>query len=137
MVVRENRGSALMLALVMLTVLAISSSAFYSYLHVTLKRGHAEERKQVCLYIAEGGIDKAIVMLRRQGSSYSGEAGTPLGEGSFTVSVGSGGDPGDYEVDSVGRITDDGHVLHEVRLKAKLGLDAAGNVRNLRWTIVR
>lgn len=131
-----DAGMALFLVIGFLAVLMIGSAAFFSLMNHTMSRAHTGERRQVCLNLAEGGVDKALAELCARPDSYTGEKETPLGEGAFTVEVRPGEGPGAYHVVSTGFLRAGKYTLAEARVAADVVL-AGGRVQALRWTEVR
>ncbi len=82
-----EQGSALITALIFITILGMLASAFLYNILATNSSFKRTSNLQVAFNLAEAGIDKAIAELSRSSSTYSGEEDTPLGEGTFSVSV--------------------------------------------------
>ena len=62
---RDEKGSALFLALAYLTAMTILVSVAFSAVHQSMKGRLASERHMVALAIAEGGLEKALWELDR------------------------------------------------------------------------
>jgi hypothetical protein len=136
--IRRNasEGSALILALVYLFAITLFATSFITLLHQTMSHMTREERTQVCINIAEGGLDKAIVELQARGDEYQGERGTSLGEGRFTIEVIKESD-GAYRVVSEAQLDGRAAKGAHVRLEARARLAADGGVKELRWLEVK
>ncbi len=82
----KQSGQLIIIAIVFSAVLLTLVASMVSYSVVDVKGSRTSYYQTQALQLAEAGIDKAIYELN-QSSSYSGEANTTLGEGTFTVSV--------------------------------------------------
>jgi hypothetical protein len=132
----SQSGSALFVVIGYLAVIMILSGAFFTLLHVTMRHGNASQWRQVCLDMAEGGLDKALAELREDRDAYRGEAGTALGDGEFSVEVTPQGRDG-YRIVSIGCIRYKQFVSNQARITADLTLGRNGNIDNLRWLEVK
>ncbi|MDZ4861185.1 MAG: hypothetical protein SGI88_19610 [Candidatus Hydrogenedentes bacterium] len=83
---RNDRGSALLVALVLTIILTSLVGGFIMMLNTSMSASNRAARMQVSMQLAEAGIDKAVAMLRSD-IAYAGERDTPLGEGAFSVEV--------------------------------------------------
>jgi len=135
--VREKGGSALLITVGYLAAMTIFASTFLAFLNRTASNRHQAELKQICLNIAEGGVDKALAELRVRGSDYRGETNTSLGKGRFTVEVKPAAGAGAYAIVSTGEIPDGKRVVSSVRIVAEVTLSSDGTVRELRWSEVK
>ncbi len=84
-----NRGTALLLVMGLLAVVTISVGSFLSLLHASVDYTRREEARTRAVHAAEAGLEKAVAELCA-GRSYTGETGTPVGDGTFSVSVAPG-----------------------------------------------
>ncbi len=134
---RAKDGSALLITVGYLAAMTIFASAFLAYLHRTASNRHDAELKQLCLNIAEGGVDKALAELRAQGSAYRGEKDTLLGKGKFTVQVKPAGGAEAYAIVSTGEIRDGDFLVSSVRIRAEVTLSSDRTVQQLRWSEVK
>ena len=82
-----QRGSAMIVVVVYLAIMTTFASAFFVALHRTIDQTGRRERQEMCMHIAEGGIEKAIAELQHNAEAYSGERDTSLGEGVFTTEI--------------------------------------------------
>lgn len=82
-----EQGSALLAAIIFIVALGTLASAFLYNILATNSSFKRTSNLQVAFNLAEAGIDKALAELSRSPSLYSGEEDTPLGEGTFSVSV--------------------------------------------------
>jgi len=122
---------ALLVVLGFLAVLMIGSSAMFAYLNRTMSRSMAIENRQVCLNLAEAGMQKALAEFGAGRSHYAGEEGTALGDGTFSVAIAPGEASGKYRVTATGaRNTAKATVIADIRV-------AGGEVRVERWQEVR
>jgi len=133
---QSQRGSALFVVMGYLAVIMIMSGAFFALLHVTLRHGNAAQWRQVCLNVAEGGMDKALAELRVNRDAYRGEARTAVGDGEFSVEVTPQGRDG-YRIVSTGCLRYDRFVSAQARITAEVTLGRNGNIDNLRWLEVK
>ena len=83
---KKQRGQIIIIALLFMAILLFSSASLVGYA-VLQKEGEAQAiRSDQGLFLAEGGIDKAIYQLN-QNSTYSGETGISLGAGQIDIAV--------------------------------------------------
>lgn len=129
----NDEGMALYLVIGFLAALMIASGAFFTLLHRTMDHARAVDRHQVCIHIAEGGLDKALAELRARPGSYHGEEETALGQGLFTVEVEPPQPSGTYRVASTGFLRDGPVVLARARVAATIAVAADGAVAVLEW----
>lgn len=125
----RNEGMALILALGVMTALAIIATALVTSFHRSLDRAHRQELNVQCLYLAEAGVEKALAELTRADQIYRGEDRTPLGEGSFSVEVTSP-KPQWFTIVSSGRLLD-GSVRSRIVVDAELV--PGGSIQVRRW----
>jgi len=135
--VGTRSGSALVVTVVYLAVMTLFASTFIGYLNRTISSAGRAERKQVCIAIAEGGIDKAMAELRVRPDEYRGESNTPLGKGRFSVEVVPGVGAGEYTITSTARMLDGTAVIERARVVAETALTSSGSIRTLRWSEVK
>jgi len=132
----NQRGAALILALLLVAIMGIGCTAVWRYLHTTLSETRRYERTETVQHLAEGGLEKAVAELRAAGGRYRGEEHTPLGAGRFSVAVQpEEGKPGTYRLLSVGELEDGGHVFARRVLEADLQLTPDGEVQAFYWRI--
>jgi len=134
--VKANEGTALMITVGYLAAMTIFASTFLGFLNRTASNRNSVERQQICLNIAEGGVDKALAELRTSPKDYRGENNTPLGAGRFSVQVETSDEAGTYRVVSTGELFDGTFVVSSVRIIAEVTLSPNGTVRELRWSEV-
>lgn len=124
------RGSALLIAIVLVAALSIGAAAVIRLTHITLRESGKDAKTEVARQLAEAGIDKAVAMLRVN-PAYAGEEPTPLGAGRFTVSVQRDGAA--FTISSLGEAVFQEEVKHRAALDARLELGVSGEVRTLTW----
>jgi len=134
---RAKEGTALLLTVGYLAAMTIFASTFLGFLNRTLSNRTSVERQQICLNIAEGGVDKALAELRVRPNDYRGEKETPLGAGRFSVEVKPGDGTGAYLIVSTGELGEGELVVSRVQVVAEMTLSATGTVRELRWSEVK
>lgn len=83
-----NRGSVLLLVLVVSGIIMTITAGFLNYFTGAVHTERYAFASARALALAEAGIDKAIYELNKD-AGYSGEVDTLLGDGSFSVSVAS------------------------------------------------
>lgn len=98
----NNRGAALLIALMMVGVLSVGAAALWQHLHYNLESGKRSEFSDAAQYLAEAGLEQAIAQLRTMPAEYRGEQSTPLGGGNFSVTVLPQNTPGAYRIESTG-----------------------------------
>lgn len=122
--IRNNeRGMTLIFIvfiLIVLSVVGITLVSISRHETKTIISGGFLDR---ALYIADGGIEKAINEIKAD-TSYGGETGTPLGEGVFTTSVSVVG-VRRYEITSTGYIPNATNPRGERTIKAVVDISAA------------
>ena len=130
---KRQRGSVLLMAVMVVAAMSIGGAALWRYLHVTLEQERRLENNDTCLHLAEAGLDRAVAMLRVQPGSYTGEERVPLGEGQYSVEVIREAAAGQYRLVSKGVLADGGAVRAQKTLEAPLKLSAAGEVLEYYW----
>lgn len=124
------RGSALLIAIVLVAALSIGAAAVVRLTHLTLRESGKDAKTEVARQLAEAGIEKAVATLRAN-PAYTGEERTPLGAGRFTVAVRRDGEA--FAISSVGEVVFHEEVKHRAALGARLVLDVSGMVRSFTW----
>lgn len=82
------RGSILVYSLIMSGLIMLLVTSFFGYFGSSVGAERSALAGAQAQALAEAGMDEAVYQLN-QNSNYSGETGTPLGNGVFTVSVSS------------------------------------------------
>ena len=82
----HKNGTAIIVAMTFIAIIALLATATISYLAVGLKTTKLSIRKQKTLNIAEAGIEKAIAELRKN-PDFQGEQNIPFDLGTFTTSI--------------------------------------------------
>ena len=121
--VQDDRGSALLLAIVFVLIVSAMASAFLALLHMTMTSANRGGHRQECEYLAAGGIEKAMAVLR-ENPAYTGESDTPLGGGVFSVTVAKSDVPNRFQVSAIAH--QEPHPYQHVRVDAVVDLTAAG-----------
>ena len=134
---QANEGTALLITVGYLAAMTIFASTFLGFLNRTASNRNSIERRQICLNIAEGGVDKALAELRTNPNGYRGEKNTSLGAGRFSVEVKRGGEAGTYIILATGELADGGPVLSRARIIAEVTLSSTGTVHELHWSEVK
>jgi hypothetical protein len=84
--IRRSRGYILLLALVFAGIFATVSTALVGFVLSYSRAERATVLSAQALAIAEGALNKSIARMNED-PSYTGEIGTPLGNGTFTIAV--------------------------------------------------
>lgn len=85
--IRNEKGTAILVALSFLAVLMIMTSVFMSNLIASSNFESSLEARTKSFYIAEAGLNHAIWKLSELGEEYEGESGVAFEEGSFDITV--------------------------------------------------
>jgi len=103
--IKDEKGIALVMALILLAVLSILAVAMVSLGRYETNFLIKERLSDSALYIADGGVEYAINELQKD-TSYRGPTTYSVGNaGQFTVSVSTNGQPANYyEITSVGYV---------------------------------
>lgn len=119
----RHRGYVLILTVVFFGILFLVSAAYLNSITATSKSVRGDVARAQALSLAEAGMDKAINQLN-QGSSYSGESDTALGNGTFTVSV-SSIDSKTKRITATGYIPDSASWIARKTIQANVGINGA------------
>ncbi len=130
---RTNSGTALLIAIGYVAILSIISSTFVVYLNRSISRTSVQERTVLARNLAEAGIDKALAELKSGNAAYTGETNTPLGQGTFSVSVTRGALQGEYIIESTGSILGGPITVATSRVKVRAVISPSGGIRKLAW----
>ena len=104
--IKDEKGIALVLALVLLVVLSVLALAMVFLSRYETRFLVKERQSDAALYIADGGVEYAIYELQKGSSTYRGPTTDFIGNGGqFSVSVSTQGQPADFYV-----ITSTGYV---------------------------
>lgn len=128
---RSNEGTAMILVVAILMIMMIGSSAFLYYFNRTQDRSRNSERHQMCLNLAEGGIDKAAAQLAA-GSIPPGKQEMALDDGEISIETQPAPETGEYLVTSTALMRGGSIVQTKARVEARL-LVSGGKVRTLEW----
>ena len=82
----RQSGFVVLLALIFLGITMAAAAALFSYTTLNLRGSRLYYAETQALYLAQAGVDKAIDQLNQNGG-YTGESGTILIPGEFSVSV--------------------------------------------------
>ncbi len=130
---RNERGAAIILAVILVAVMSIGVSAVWKYLHVTLGEEKRMENAEAALHLAEAGLEKAVAELRVRPDGYRGEIGTPLGAGRFSVEVRPGTVRANYQIVSRGEAGEGRFIRARKTLVAEVALSSSNEVRRFHW----
>ena len=125
---RNQEGSVLFLALVLVVAISAGASLAWMRMHQEMDRQRELRHGVAAQWIAEGGIQYALHALRED-PSFRGVEQQALGDGFFRVSVTPEGEG--YEVESSAWLEERGPKPFAVYVMATLVKDASGN-----WVVV-
>lgn len=135
---RQNqRGTALMFALMVMAILSIGTSVLWSQIHSQLAQQQQSWRKEQAIQLAEAGLEQAIAALRAAPGQYTGEAKVPLGPGSFTVTVTPGEGPGVFRIESWGELDFAAYRYDRAGLRAELKWSPSGTLERYSWQPIK
>lgn len=128
MVKNQEKGQILMIVFVVLGVLLFIILSVIGGAQVYFANSSYAYNSEKATALAEAGVDKALAALNRSGGSYSGEAETILGDGSFSVTITSK-DAATKLIDAVGYIPNKAKakVKRNVKITASRGVGIAFN----------
>ncbi len=137
--IRNNSGAALFMALISLVIMGSLASMFVLNLHYGFSSFNKQIKSQIAFNLAEAGIEKAIWHLNyRKSKLYKGEKDTPLGQGTFTITIiEPHPDSKNFTIISQGFYPDSSHAQAECALIAVIAFDkkefSREGVRVLLW----
>ena len=135
---RENqRGTALMFALMVMMILSIGTSVLWSQIHSQLAQQRQSWHREQAFQLAEAGLEQAIVALRAAPGQYTGEASVPLGPGTFTVTIQPGAEVGVYQIDAWGTLTLAAYGYDRAGLRAEIKLSPTGKLERYGWQPIK
>ena len=134
---RQNRGSALIFALVVLFVLSLGTSVLWRQLHINLEQHRRVWHGEQAFQLAEAGLDHALAALRASGGTYRGDSEVPLGPGSFSVTITPENGPGTFMIVAWGQIKDAAYRHDRHGLQCRLRIAPNGEVLEYHWERVR
>jgi len=130
---RGESGAALLMVLVLMAIGSMLSASFYSMLHIGLAGAYQRGRVQTAMNLADAGLETAVAALRLD-RRYAGQEDTPLGDGTFSVTVAPREKPGSWRIVSTGIFKRNADSFHaKARVVADLQLDAGSHIRALNW----
>jgi hypothetical protein len=101
---KKEDGNAMIFAIVVILVIFIIGASLVFLSENETRKSVRSNKQNAALYIADGGIEKAIWELNRS-ASYAGESNITLGNGKFTVSVSTpAGQPNQRQIISTGQV---------------------------------
>jgi len=133
---KNNRGSAMLIALGVLFIMTAAVSATLSWFHAAFDYAGKQEARQVCAHVAEAGLDKALAEVRSGNKTYTGELNTTIGNGAFSVTVAPAERPGWIAIESTGQLPRGANIV-KVSLREDVRLDETGRVAAAEWREVR
>ncbi|GMU94113.1 MAG: hypothetical protein AMXMBFR4_31710 [Candidatus Hydrogenedentota bacterium] len=131
----DARGTALLVAVMYLLVVTMLATGLLTLLNHSIDYFQDVNREVERRYIAEAGVEKALVELRTNGSAYAGENGTPLGDGAFSVEVRQSARVNGYEIVSSASLDDVGTGHTQILVDAVP--ESTGAFRVVRWVEVK
>jgi len=115
-----HRGYVLILALIFLGVFSTVAVAYLSFILSSVRSAQHDVSSAQALFIAEGALDHAAYQLNLN-TSYAGETGTPLGNGTFTITV-SSVDSNTKRITATGYVPNSQNPLATKTVKATIAL---------------
>lgn len=116
-------GAIILIAIVFMAILLTMSTAIWGYTTLQVKASRQAVLRTQALHLAEAGLDKAISELNIN-QSYTGEANSVLGQGTFTSAV-SSIDPNTKQITSTAYIPNSITPKEEVTVKMNVTLNLA------------
>lgn len=126
---KKTAGSALLAVVVFTFIVSVFASMFIALVNTNITASNRAKHRQECIALAEGGIDKAAVLLRRD-AEYRGEPFFTLGTGEVAIEVVPAEAADHFAITATGRDSADDPA--PVRITAECVL-ANGGVRVVRW----
>jgi len=83
----STSGQVLIVVLIFLSVILITTLSIFSLVSFFTRNATVGLFSEQALHLAEAGVDRAIYELNTQGSAYTGETDTPVGNGTLTVTI--------------------------------------------------
>ncbi len=128
-----TRGSALLMAVVLIAVLSIGAAALFKHLHDSFEEYRRYERDTTVLHLADAGIDKAIAALRHTDRPTPETLEFTLGEGVIQVHIAAADDAGAYHITSQAALRYEGITRATDTYTAVVRVMPGGDVRRLSW----
>ena len=119
----QTRGQVILIALVFFGVFTSVTTAFVSLLTTSERAERVTIAGVQALQLAEAGVDKAAYELN-QSPSYTGETGTVLSPGTFTVVV-STIDGSTKQITATGYVPNSANPIATKTVKVRVGIDAS------------
>jgi hypothetical protein len=123
--IRETRGFATITLIGLILIIFITGSTLVVLTHNNSKNLIRSKKSNECLYLADGGIEKAIWEFTKD-DSYPGETNTALGTGTFSISVNNVA-AGRYELFSTASMPS-GPLIVAKKIKAVIEKDPVSHV---------
>ncbi len=118
---KHNRGYVLLLALIFLGIFSTAATAYLSSITTSARSARFAVANAQAFALAEAGMDEAAYQLN-QNPSYSGETGTALGNGTFTVAV-SNIDSSTRQITATGYVPNSSNPVATKTIKANVGIN--------------
>lgn len=116
-----TQGMILLLALIFAGIFATVGAAFAGHITAYDRAERSSVAMSQALALAEGALDDAAYQLN-QDPSYSGQTNTPLGNGTFTITI-SAIDPQTKQITATGYIPDNQNPIAIKIIKANVGIN--------------
>jgi len=133
----NQRGTALMFALMVMMILSIGTSVLWSQIHSQLSQQRQSWHREQAFQLAEAGLEQAIAALRAAPGHYTGEANVPLGPGTFTVTIQPGAESGVYQIDAWGTLALAAYRYDHAGLRAEVKLSPTGTLVRYAWQPIK
>lgn len=132
----NQRGAALIFALMVLFILSMGTSVLWKQLHSNLDQQRRSWHREQAFQLAEAGLEHAIAGLRASGAAYEGAADVPLGAGTYSVSIAPGDTPGEFALEAWGRLEPAPYNYDRAGLRGRVRLEN-GQVTEYAWEPIR
>jgi len=127
----KSRGSALLIAILLVAILGIGSAALFKHLNRSFDDYNRFEHDLKIVHLADAGIDTAIAALRKGNAPETLELA--LGEGAINVIIAPEKDAGTWRITSEAALQYEGIVRATGTYTATVRIMPNGNVRRLSW----
>ncbi len=120
---KKQNGQIVIMAIIFFALLLTMSTALMGYISLFVKSERQTVARAQALELAEAAIDKAVYELNQSGT-YAGENNTPLGNGSFTITV-STVDNNTKAVTATGYVPDSNNPIATRTVKARASINTS------------
>ncbi len=129
----HNRGSALLIAVLLVAVLGIGAAALFKHLNNSFEEHRRFERDLTVAHLADAGIDAAIAALRANSTLTPEPFERALGEGIVRVDIAAKDSAAAYRITSRAALRHEGITRAADTYTADVRIMPTGEVRRLSW----